>query len=772
MGMKQQHIHMIGIGGTGLSAIAAVMMASGYKVSGSDKKSTVITDRLQQSGARIHIGHKEDNIVGAETVLASSAIPESNPELQAARAKGIVILRRQELLATLMVGRIGCAVAGTHGKTTTTAMLATCLLRAGLDPSFIVGGVLRDLGINAYHGSGEPFVVEADEYDRMFLGLRPKVAIVTSVEYDHPDCYSSLAEIQNAYLEFAMLVPSDGRLIVNIDDAGARAIGTEAKEAGVPVVTYSLNRDADWRASDLKRGSDGGCKFMLWGPGNDRQSALSVAMRLPGEHNVSNALAALAASDFFGLSESVLLPTLKVFRGVERRFETKGNIGGVTVVDDYAHHPTEIEATLSAARLSFENRPLWVLFQPHTFSRTRALLAEFANSLSDADHLLLMDIFPSREVDDGLVSSADILALMEHQSAYLVSTHDAALSFLTDNLQSGDVLLTLGAGDVYQVGEQVLALRRDEGVIVKGAPKQLFAHFGDRLRRQESLARYTSARIGGPADYFFQANSADELGEVVQDAWRAEIPVVVFGLGSNILVSDRGVRGLVVQNQARKIEFVDKGDGTCVRVRAESGTTLATLARMCVARGASGLEWAVSVPGTVGGAIIGNAGAHGDDVAKTLTLADILQRGRGTKSWPVEALQLDYRTSRLKSATGEYVVLNAEFVLRRADPAMLKRKASQFSQRRRETQPPGASIGSMFKNPRGDYAGRLLEAAGLKGMRIGQVEISRVHANFFVNMGGATAEQVYELIARARDAVRAKFDVKLELEIQFLGEWS
>ncbi|HJN41046.1 MAG: UDP-N-acetylmuramate--L-alanine ligase [Anaerolineales bacterium] len=764
----KEHIHLIGIGGAGLSAIATVLLESGHPVSGSDVEETALTERLKRAGARVYVGHRAENLAAADMVLPSSAIPESNPELQAARAQRIKVLKRQELLGMLMADRVGCAVAGTHGKTTTTALLATCLLRAGFDPTFIVGGVIRDLGINARHGRGEPFVIEADEYERMFLGLRPKVAIITNVDYDHPDCYSSMAEMEAAFCEFAMLVPPDGRLIINQGDVRARALGAAARDAGAPVVTYALRSEADWRAEEIDPSADGGCDFTLRRPGS--QPDLRAQVGLLGEHNLSNALAVLAAADFFGVSAENLLPTLSGFSGVERRFELKGEAGGVTVIDDYAHHPTEIRATLRAARSRFRGRQLWVLFQPHTFTRTRALLAQFAASLDHADHVALMDIFPSREVDDGAVSSADILKLMEHDNAHLVGAHEEAARALNARLRPGDVLITLGAGDGYKVGERVLELRRNAGAAASGDSEELFAQFGGRVCRHEPLARYTSARIGGPVDYFIQAHSADELAGAVQAGWRAGMPVTVFGAGSNVLVSDRGIRGLVVQNQARRVEFVENGTG--LRVRAESGTALAALAHMCVTRGAAGLEWAVSVPGTVGGAVIGNAGAHGGDVAGAIFLADILQRGKGTQRWPVEALQLDYRTSRLKAAAGDFAVLNAEFALTRAEPEVLKRKAAQFSQLRREMQPPGASIGSMFKNPPGDYAGQLLEAAGLKGMRIGQAEISRVHANFFVNLGEATAAQVRELIDCARETVRREFNVELELEIQLLGDWS
>ncbi|HCU79846.1 MAG TPA: hypothetical protein DGN60_01630 [Chloroflexi bacterium] len=762
-----QHIHFIGIGGAGLSAVAKVLHERGHVVSGSDLYESDITEKLQSLGVLVHIGHQATNISGADVVIASSAVPSTNPELVAAAARNIKVLRRQDVLGNLMKTKLGCAIAGSHGKTTTTALISFCLLENALKPTFIVGGTVNGIDTNARYDVGEPFVVEADEYDRMFLGLSPTVSVVTSIDYDHPDCYSTFGDLEDAFWEFAMLTPIEGRLVINQDDILARKLGEKAKESGIPVVTYALQNEADWKGENIRVNSNGGCSFSL--VNTRKQYVKNVDTCLAGEHNVMNVLAAIAAVDFYDLSIEKIVTALREFRGVKRRFEIKGKRAGITIVDDYAHHPMAIKATLGAARLHFPNKKLWALFQPHTYSRTHALTSEIASSFYDADHVVITDIFASREKDDGTISSKNILELMDHPDAHYVGDINEAARFIFSGMNSGDVLVTMSAGDGYKVGERVLNMLCSRNYQSGDALDLLFAQLGEKLRKNESMASYTSARIGGPADYFVQARSVDELSDAVQTGWEAGIPVLVFGSGSNLLVSDKGVRGLVVHNLARSVVF--EQDQSQMYVNVGSGTMLASLARMCIKRGAGGLEWAVSVPGTVGGAVVGNAGAHGSDISTNILLADILQRGKGTKSWTLPELGLSYRSSNLKISEDDLVMLRAEFVLEQVHTETLRSRASGFIQHRRETQPPGASIGSMFKNPPGDYAGRLIEKAGLKGFRLGKAEISTVHANFFVNLGGASATEVVGLINKARRTVRKFFDIDLELEIQLIGEW-
>ncbi|MEK9163544.1 MAG: UDP-N-acetylmuramate--L-alanine ligase [Chloroflexota bacterium] len=472
-------IHFIGIGGTGLSAIATVLIESGYVVSGSDMQESAATQKLKDRGAKIFIGHSAANLADADTVILSSAISADNPEVIAAKAKNIPLLKRADFLGSLMEGREGIAIAGTHGKTTTTAMIAFMLTQAALDPTFIVGGTLTNLGTNAKHGKGSPFVIEADEYDGMFLGLKPKIAVITNVEHDHPDCYPTMESYRAAFEKFASLVPNSGALIVCRDHDGAKEIGEWASQKNIRVIWYGLKNGAEWKAENIQANSAGGSDYVVTRGG---QTVGLVRTRLPGNHNVSNSLAALAVLDLLGVDFNIARNALAEFTGVGRRFEVKGEVGGVTVIDDYAHHPTEIKATLAAARKRFGDRKIWAMFQPHTFSRTKILISEFASSFGDADHVLVTDIFRSRESFDTSVSSKDIVAQMKHADARYVPTLAEAGTVLLAELKSGDVLITLGAGDGNTVGEKVLSSYDEQNAISIHNTRN--AHAGD----QSSLA--------------------------------------------------------------------------------------------------------------------------------------------------------------------------------------------------------------------------------------------------------------------------------------------
>jgi UDP-N-acetylmuramate--alanine ligase len=447
------HVHFVGIGGAGLSAIAQVLLESGYGVSGSDEVLSPYALALRTRGARVDQGHAPEHVNGAELVIISSAVPPDNVEVRAAQARGIPVLKRADFLGRLMVDRLGIAVAGTHGKTTTTGLIAFILDRAGLDPTFIVGGWLSDYGANAHAGQGRPFVIEADEYDRMFLGLKPTVAVVTNVEHDHPDVYPTLKEMQEAFRAFVGLLPANGLLVGCEQDAFTRGLVEERRSAGYRAVSYGFRRESGFRADSLQPNGAGGYDFLVVRQG---QTLGLARNRLPGEHNVLNSLAALAVADSVGVDFNDARNALAEYHGAGRRFEVLGEAGGVTVVDDYAHHPTEIRATLAAARRRFSGRPLWVMFQPHTYSRTRTLLAGFADSFADADHVVLVDIFRSREAVDPSISAADIVRRMEHADVRYIPRLDDAAQFLISRLKPGDVLLTLGAGDGNVVGERVL----------------------------------------------------------------------------------------------------------------------------------------------------------------------------------------------------------------------------------------------------------------------------------------------------------------------------
>lgn len=452
--MLPARVHIIGIGGIGLSAMARVLLARGVHVSGSDQNASPLTDELARRGATIYIGHRAENVGDAELVLVTSAVSTDNPEVVQAQRRGLRIVKRSEFLRELTRGKKTIAVAGTHGKTTTTAMLATILVNAGRDPDVIVGGIVPELNGNARAGQGNYCVIEADEYDHAFLGLFPDVAVVTSIEMDHPDVFRDVDDVARAFREFMQQVTPDGVVIGWGDSARVTA---ELQGVARRTVRYGLDAANAWRACAIRPNTRGGSDFVV------RYGAREIGdwrLAIPGEHNVLNALAAIATSDALGIDLAIVRATLESFRGVARRFEIRGEFGGVTIVDDYAHHPTEIGATLAAARARFPQRTLWAVFQPHTFSRTRALLEEFARAFEDADHVIVTEIYAARERDSLGVSGADIVARMTHRDARFIATLEETSWFLSERVQIGDVLITLGAGDVHRVGE---TLARERG---------------------------------------------------------------------------------------------------------------------------------------------------------------------------------------------------------------------------------------------------------------------------------------------------------------------
>jgi UDP-N-acetylmuramate--alanine ligase len=459
------HVHFIGIGGSGLSAIARLLLESGYEVSGSDMTLSPLALGLRDAGAVVTLGHDPANLRGADWVVRSSAIPDDNPEVQAARAAGLPVFKRADFLGRLMEGKTGIAVAGTHGKTTTTAMLAFVLSTLGADPSFIAGGVVRDLGANARAGKGDLFVIEADEYDRMFLGLKPKIAVVTNVEHDHPDCYPTPEEFRAAFVAFVGLLPSDGTLVACADDPGAVYVAAEANRLGKHVLQFGaagvMSGPSGERvlARNIQPNNKGGFTFDASVKGLATQAALQV----PGKHNVLNALAVLAVVSLLGLPVDRAAIALGRFSGAGRRFELRGEAHDITVVDDYGHHPTEIRATLAAARSRFPGRRIWAVWQPHTYSRTQLLFADFAAAFQDADEVIVTEIFRSREAPQDY-SSRLVADAIRPPRARFIPDLPAVREYLLEQLRSGDVLVVLSAGDADKVSEQVLAGLREHEV--------------------------------------------------------------------------------------------------------------------------------------------------------------------------------------------------------------------------------------------------------------------------------------------------------------------
>ncbi|MFV1859468.1 MAG: UDP-N-acetylmuramate--L-alanine ligase [Anaerolineales bacterium] len=440
-------VHVVGIGGAGMSAIARVLMERGEQLSGSDLAATPFSEALAESGVPITIGHRAEAVVDADLVLASSAVPDSNVELEAASQRGIQVMRRPAFLPELLEGYRTVAISGTHGKTTTTAMIAWILDRAGLQPSFIIGGIPNDLGTNSRHGSGGTFVIEADEYDRTFLGLHPAIAVITNVEHDHPDDYPNFEAYKAAFETFVSGVQET--VIVGSDDAVARTLAPTR----LTRITFGLGDEAEWRAVEIRGNDAGGVDFLAI---RHEETMGLVRLRLPGVHNVLNALGALATTHALEVEFAAARTALADFHGVERRFEILGEREGVTVIDDYAHHPSEIKATLAAARQRYASAQIWAVFQPHTYSRTAALFDPLTGSFADADHVIVTDIYAAREEPMPGVSASELAKHIEGPDIRYVAELEEVAKELVRRVKPNSVVVTLSAGDANRVGRLVL----------------------------------------------------------------------------------------------------------------------------------------------------------------------------------------------------------------------------------------------------------------------------------------------------------------------------
>ena len=450
---KPIHIHFIGIGGISMSGLAELLLSENFKISGSDNKESALTRQLSDAGCNIFIGQKADNIDSSiDACVYTAAIHPDNPEYARCQELGIPMLSRAELLGQIMKNyRTAIGVSGTHGKTTTTSMLSEILMSAGTDPTISVGGMLPSIGGNMRIGHSEVFLTEACEYTNSFLSFYPKIGLILNIEADHLDFFKDLADIRSSFHRFALLLPSDGALIINGSISDLSEI---TADVACPIITFGMDPSFTYSAIDITYDEKGCASFTLLREGApDGHFTLSV----PGEHNILNALAAIALADLLSVDPSVTAASLSDFHGTDRRFEYKGRINGITIIDDYAHHPTEITATLKAAA-NYPHKDLYCVFQPHTFSRTKTFMKDFAKALSHADYVILADIYPARETDNLGISSETLQKELEAlgKTCYYFPDFSSIEKFILEKCKPGDLLITMGAGDVVKIGENLL----------------------------------------------------------------------------------------------------------------------------------------------------------------------------------------------------------------------------------------------------------------------------------------------------------------------------
>lgn len=452
-----KHVHFIGIGGVSMSGLAEILLSMGYKVSGSDLNSSTLTSKLSEKGIKVYIGHNKENIKNPDLVVYTAAINKDNPELKESKLLKIPTMERSVLLGEVMKAfPYSIAVSGTHGKTTTTSMVSVVLLECGFDPTIHIGGELNAIGGNTYIGGNKYLVSEACEYVESFLNFHPFLAIVLNIEEDHLDFFKDIEHIKSSFLKFISLVPKDGYIIANYDD---KNIVPLLEHVDCNKISYGItSKEAMWTARDITYNHAGCASFWIY---KNNEKIIDINLKLPGIHNVSNALGAISACNALGCDIKGIKAGLENYTGTHRRFELKGVVNDIKVVDDYAHHPSEVKATLKACR-NTSHRKIWCVFQPHTYSRTKHLLNEFKDAFYDADTVIISDIYSAREMDTGEIHSSDLVNKIKssNKNVYYIPEFESIVEYLNKNVSPGDLIITMGAGNINSVGEMFLRTKK------------------------------------------------------------------------------------------------------------------------------------------------------------------------------------------------------------------------------------------------------------------------------------------------------------------------
>ena len=748
---ERHRIHLVGVAGSGMSGIAALLLELGHDVSGSDKAGSLETDRLQRLGLRFRAEHRAEDARDADLVIFSSAIRETNPILAAARIAAQPMARRAEALAAIMAGKRGIVVAGMHGKTTTSAMAAHVLREGGTHPSHYVGAEIPLLGSNAHWDPrGEYFVAEGDESDGTLRLFKPEHALVLNIEEEHLDFYADIAAIEAVFSQ--LLEQTSGSIFYCSDDVNAgRICGARPRS-----ISFGFGAEADYRGTDIDL-QDFTSVFCVFRRGEQLGEAV---LNVPGRHNVSNALGVIALATELGIPFPKIATSLGRFQHARRRFEIKYQSDRFLLVDDYAHHPTEISATLATAKAAGRNRVL-TMFQPHRYSRTKALRREFGRAFDNSDRVVVTDVYPASETPlEGITGQtiADEIAAHGHRGVTYQPRLDRLHCDVGNMIAAGDLILSLGAGNIH---EQLSTLAAD--LVIAERLKTIVGEEGD-VRLYEPLAKHTTLRVGGPAQFWVEPRTEAALADLIRHCRRESLPLFIIGRGSNLLVRDGGIRGVVVHPCGGDFDKVEVSGN---EISAGVGAKLKQVAYAGKGAGLGGLEWMEGIPGAVGGALRMNAGAMGAQTFENVVRIRYLdQEGKAHAKTPAE-LQINYR--HVPSLERNYAV-SAVFKGTPAPAEEITRRLDESQEKRRTTQPSAKSAGCIFKNPKDIPAGKLVDELGLKNTSVGDARVSEVHGNFIVNDGNATAREVLELIAKIQGAARKERGVELETEVQIVGE--
>jgi UDP-N-acetylmuramate--L-alanine ligase/UDP-N-acetylenolpyruvoylglucosamine reductase len=749
---REHHkIHLLGVAGSGMSGLAALLLELGHEVSGSDKASTVETDRLQRLGLCFHQTHRADDASAADLVVFSSAIKIDNPILVSAHDSGKPAVRRAEALAAIMQGKRGIIIAGMHGKTTTSAMTAHVLREAGLHPSYYVGAEIPILGSNAHWDPrGEYFVAEGDESDGTLRCFHPEYLLILNIEEEHLDFYVDLAAIEKVFAH--LIEQTIGTVFFNADDVNTARLCAQRKSA----VSYGFSENAHYRGTDIDL-RDFASVFCVYF--RDKQLGEAV-LNVPGRHNVHNAIGVIALANELGVPFEKIAASLRKFEHARRRFEIKYASDRFLLVDDYAHHPTEIRATLKAAK-SIRHKRVLTMFQPHRFSRTKALCYKFGGAFDDADRVIVTDIYAASEEPIPGISGQTIAAEIArhgHRGVSYQPRFERVHRDVGNMLDSGDLILSMGAGNIH---EQLSILAAD--LVIAEKLRAIVGEEG-HVRLYEPLSKHTTLRVGGPAQFWVEPRNENVFSELIRFCRYESLPLFVIGRGSNLLVRDGGILGVVVHPCGGDFDKIEV-DGN--EITAGVGAKLKEVAYAGKAAGIGGLEWMEGIPGAVGGGLRMNAGAMGSQTFENVVRVRYLDSEGNPHTKGRHELDVHYRNFPLLENN---FAISAVFRGQSAPADEIARKLHASQEKRRTSQPVAKSAGCIFKNPQNCSAGQLVEELGLKNSGVGKARVSEVHGNFIVNDGGATAAEMLELIEKIKSVARTQRGIELETEVQIVGE--
>ena len=745
-----QKIHLIGVCGSGMSGLARLLVAQGHQLSGSDLVSDAHAAAYIPEGLRYYEGHKAANVDGVALVVFSSAIAPENPERRAAQEKGILAVRRAECLVILAAAKSAYIVAGSHGKTTTSSMLTHVLRQADLNPSHYIGAQVPLLGANAAWTTGTPFVVEADESDGTLALFSPQASLILNIEEEHLDFYHDIEEIVQVFA--TLCERTSGPIIYCADDKNAMLLCSHAEQA----IGYGVSELATYRALDVRL-ENFASRFSVLRRG---QLLGEVALQVPGAQNVANALGVVALAMELGIAWTQIVSALAEFRGAARRFEVKYHSADYMVVDDYAHHPTEVKATLAAARNSGWKRVL-ALFQPHRYSRTKALQGEFAGAFHEADEVFITEIYAASEAAMAGVTGEGLAEAIRgdgHAKVHYEPTLGRLRTAVNAALQPADLVITLGAGDIHRV-----ALHLAQGLTWYTELRGLLKA-DSILKRDEPLHKHTTMRIGGPAQLWFEPTDEDDLKIGLRFAHDRGIPVTFIGRGSNLLIRDGGILGLCVHLGRPWFSRIEV-EGEYVTVGA--GARLKQIVADARKHDLGGFEFMEGIPGNLGGALRMNAGAMQGwtmEVVESVRSVDLLGHVHEIKKADME---IHYRSV---PHFQTHIAVSARLKGKPSSKEEINEKLKAYSGKRWTSQPAAPSAGCIFKNPGPLPAGKLIDELGLKNLSVGPARVSEVHGNFIVNDGGATAEDVLQLISLIQSRARESRQIDLHTEVIVLGE--